>query len=129
MKFVGLYSGKWTPKSDSVLGDPGGSGGSWCISKEWMRKEQHKSTPLSNSSETLGGICVQSRSDRILLKEWNDTKSSDSKAEEEVEDGWCLLLELTFLRIFSGSDKGLTKSDSEWDLVCLKGSILGYWSR
>ena len=28
MKSIGLYSGKLTPKSDSVLGDPGGSEGS-----------------------------------------------------------------------------------------------------
>lgn len=83
MKSGGLYSSKWTPKSDSVLGDPGGSGGSWCISKEWMRKSESKSTPLSNILETLGGICVQLGSDGILLKLSNDTKSSDSKAEEE----------------------------------------------
>ena len=28
MKSVGLYSGKLTPKSDSILDDPGGSEGS-----------------------------------------------------------------------------------------------------
>ena len=119
MKSVGLYLGKWKPKSDSVLGDPGGRGGSWCVSKEWMRKFESKSTPLSNSSETLGGICVQLGSDWILLKGSSDTKSLDCKAEEEEEDGWCLLLELDFLKSFSRSNKGLTKSDSEWDLVCL----------
>jgi len=125
MKSVGLYSGKWTPKSDSVLGDPSGKGGSWCVSKEWIRKVEPKSTPLSNSSETLGGICFLSGSNRILLKGSNDSKSSDYKVEEEEEDGCCLLLELAFLRSFSGSDRGLTKSDSKWDLMCLKGSSLG----
>lgn len=125
MKSVGSYSGKWTPKSDLVLGDLGGSGESRCVSKEWMRKYESTSTPLSNSLETLGGICVQSGSDGILLKGSNDTKFSDYKSEEKEEDGWCLLLELIFLRIFSGSDRGLTKSDSEWDLVCLKGASLG----
>lgn len=125
MKFVGLYSGNWTPKSDLVLGDPSGSRGSWCVSKEWMRKVESKLTPLSNSSETLGGICVKLGSNGILLKESNDTKSSDCKTIEEEEDGWFLILELAFLRSFLGSDRGLTKSDTEWDLVCLKGASLG----
>lgn len=55
-KFVGLYSGKWTPKLDSVLDDLGGNGGCGCFLKEWMRKSESKSTPLLNSSKTLGGI-------------------------------------------------------------------------
>lgn len=125
MKYVGFYLGKWTPKSDSVLGDPGGRGGSWCFSKEWMRKGEPKSTPLSNSSETLRGICVLSRSDGILLKWSNDSKYSDCKEEEEEEDDCCLLLELDFTRSFSWSDIGLTKSDSDCDLVCLKGASFG----
>lgn len=123
MKSVGLYSGKWTPKSDSVLGDPGGCGGFGCVSKEWMRKIESKSTPLSNSSKILGGICVNSGSNGILLKGSNDTKSSNCKVEEE--DGWCLLLELAFLKKKLGSNRGLTNSNFKWDLVWLKGASLG----
>jgi len=67
MKTVALYSGKWTPKSDSDLGDSIGSAGSWHVSSEWMRKADLKSTPLSKSSETLGDNCVQSRLDGMLL--------------------------------------------------------------
>lgn len=124
MKSVDLYSGKWTPKSDSVLVDPSGNGGSGCFSKEWLREAESKSTPLSNSSETLGGICVKLGSDGILLKGSNDTKYSNCKVEEEEQDGWCVLLELAFLKSFSGSDRWLTKLASEWDLVCLKGVSL-----
>jgi len=78
-----------------------------------MRKVESKSTPLSNSLETLGGICVISGSDGILLKRSNDSKSSDYKVEEEEEDGCCLLLELVFLKSFLGFDRGLTMLDSE----------------
>ena len=45
------------------------------------------------------------------------------------EDGGCLLLELVLFRSFPGSDKGLTLSNSKWDLVCLKGVSLAQWSR
>ena len=34
-----------------------------------------------------------------------------------------------FSQKFSGSDRGSTKSASKQDLVCLKGSSLGEWSR
>jgi len=44
-------------------------------------------------------------------------------AEEEEYD-WCLLLELALLTSFSWTDRGLTVSYSEWDLVCLKGDSL-----
>lgn len=67
MKSVGFYSGKWTPKSDSDLGDPTGRGGSWHDSREWIRKNDLKSTPLSKSSTTLGDKWVQSGFDGMLL--------------------------------------------------------------
>ena len=54
IKSVGLYSGKWTPKSNSDLGDPTGSGGPWHDSSEWIRKANLKSTPLSKRLATLG---------------------------------------------------------------------------
>lgn len=37
MKFVGLYSGRLTPKSDLFVGDPGGSLGIGWDSNEWIR--------------------------------------------------------------------------------------------
>lgn len=83
MKYMGLYSRKWTPKPNLILGDPSDSGGSRWFSKEWMRKVVSKSTRMSKSLETLGCICVKSRSDVILLKGLNDANSSDYKAEEE----------------------------------------------
>ena len=129
MKSWGLKVGKCKPNSSSYEGDLIGMDGTWNDSSDYIRKVDGRSIPLEWSSETLGGICVQSGSDGILLKGSNDKKSSDCKAEEEEKDGWSLLLELTFRRIFSRSDRGLTKSDSEWDLVCLKGVSLGQWSR
>ena len=55
--------------------------------KRMNEEIESKSTPLSNSSETLGGICVKLGSDGILLKGSNDTNSLDCKAEEEEEYG------------------------------------------
>ena len=54
MKSMGLYSGRLTPKPDSVLGDPSGSVGIGWDSNEWIRYADLKSTPLFRSSATLG---------------------------------------------------------------------------
>ena len=67
IKSVGLYSGKWKPRSNSDLGDPSGSGGSRWDSSEWIRKDDLKSTHLSKSSTTLGDKWVYSGLDGMLL--------------------------------------------------------------
>ena len=77
IKSVGLYSGRWTPRSDSDLGDPGGSGGSGWDSSEWIRKVDLKLTPLSRISTTLGDRWVYSGLDGMLILRSNCNISSE----------------------------------------------------
>lgn len=123
MKYVDLNSGKWTSNSTSDLGYSNGSEGTWYVSSEWIRKADLISTPLPKSSENLGDNCAQSGLDGMFLKGSDDNIFLGYRAEEE-EDGWSVLLELALLKSFSGSPRGLTMPDLEWDLVCLKGTSL-----
>lgn len=75
MRSVGLNLDKWTSNSTSDLGYSNGSEGTWYVSSEWIRKVDLKSTPLPNSSETLGDNCVQCGLDGMFLKGSDDNIS------------------------------------------------------
>lgn len=129
IKSVGFNLGKCTSNSSSNLGDSEGSSGIWYDPSEWTKRVYCKSTPLDSSSNTLGVNSSKSKGNGIYLKGSEAEISLGCSGTEQEEEASIILLKEASLTSLSRSSNGETISKSKWDMVCLEGAILGFWSR
>ena len=125
MKSIGLNSGKCKSNSFFYLGDSEGTSGIWYDSNEWTKRSYWKSTPLEINSCTLGGRSSEFKGIGPDLR-GSGTEVSFGWEGIEEEGVWSLIIKEACLTSLSGSDKGKTISESEWDLVCLEGAKFGF---
>lgn len=121
MKSWGLNSSKCKLNYSSNEGELIEIDGTWYDSSACIKKDDWSSNPLEWSLETLGGSSIQSGCD--VTDEKGSTNEMLSRCKVEEEEGVLrLLLEEAPLISISGSGRGLTISESECDLVFLKGA-------
>lgn len=80
--------------------------GSLYDSKDWTKRDDCRSTPLDNSSKTLGVRSAKSNWDGTKLKGSEAEISSSCNGTEEEAEASSLLLNEASLTSHSGSDKG-----------------------